>query len=302
MKIHQHELAYYSMCEFKFMMNRKYQKKVQKHYINAGTLFAHGVYNLHLGKEFKDCIDEIDLKCDELIATMTSQEKIEETLLQSEIIKAMLSGYANKFMAERNQYPYIQSIAPEYHITHESGDITLVGRLDGDVYDTDGKRWIMELKTTTQVDRDMVRRLPVDFQNNFYFFMCSLQGESPIGVIYRWCRKSALKQKQKETIHEYRSRILDDYIDRPDFYFVEDAPLFDLNATERFRYSIASLLFDLRMNIRSGDYPKRYTGCKVGYSLCHFIEYCLNPTKETLETYYTERTDHATDTENQTED
>jgi hypothetical protein len=214
----------------------------------------------------------------------------------------MLVGYENYFIVERRAIPVIQKVIPEKRLELPHGNLNLVARLDGDVIDDENNHWVMELKTTTQVDRDMVRRLPLDFQSNFYCFMQRMNNITPKGVIYRWIRKTSLKQTKKESYEQYKTRVLEDYLTRPEFYFVEECPVFDYNAIERFRMSLLHLLNDLKVSMLNNVWPQRYNACKVGFNACHYMDYCLNPTEETLNTYFKERgTDNVTTTEVETE-
>lgn len=300
--VHQHQLVYFAQCEFKYWMSQHYQKKVQKHYINAGSMFAHGVYNLHLGVDVAECYGKIDEKADELIFNQTDQKAIDDIRLQSEMVKSMLVGYEERFIISPKSTLTLKQVIPEKRLEVLNGDLKLIARLDGDVIDDTDNHWVMELKTTTQVDRNMVRRLPLDFQSNFYCLMQKYNGIAVKGVIYRWIRKTNLKQKKDETYEQYKDRVLRDYVQRPEFYFVEECPVFDYNAVNRFESSLKLLLSRLKMCIYTDTWNQYYNACKVGFNVCQYMDYCLNPTEETLNTYFKERgTEDVTEIEDEAE-
>ncbi len=99
----------------------------------------------------------------------------------------------------------------------------LAGKIDEITKDNDGNWGLNEYKTSAQgLSRDLIEKLPVDSQLSLYFDAAEQLLDISIDIVrYRLARKPSIRQRQTETVGEYGARLLNDYQNRPEFYFHE---------------------------------------------------------------------------------
>ena len=137
-------------------------------------------------------------------------------------VRAALEGYWEHF----TPFDHIQKeIGFEFPMIRNDGKTSrkyhLAGKIDG-IANINGEDWIVEYKTASQIGSQYISRLAVDGQITLYMYAAKRLGYNPVGVIYRVIRKPQLRKKAGESSLNYTQRLVADYKDRPDFYFVEE--------------------------------------------------------------------------------
>ena len=287
--VHQHDIATFQECRKRFDLsfNQHIFPRIQKKFIEVGSLFSKSVYYLHKGTPIENCLAYIEQKAEELKLSAVNQERINEIEEDKVTVVAMLNGYNEKFMSQNVE------IIPEYNIKVPIKrkyiySMTLDGRIK--TYQKDN--WILEIKTTASIEKDQITRLPCDFQIKSYAWGLQKWAHKPVkGVLYRFIRKPSIKQKQTETIDQYLKRLMLDYINRKDFYFYEEMPLLDQNIISDFDNEIYQMFDDLNACYKTNNWYKSPLCGKTRYGICPYFQYCSNPIEETLETFYEMRTE-----------
>jgi len=296
-EVHQHDVATFLTCRRKFYLSfvEGYKLKTQPNYINIGSVFAKSVYYLHKGKDIGFCMAYIEKLQEELAKKATNQSQIEEANTNCVILQAMLNGYEKRF-----DHSQITEIEPEYRsefLFPQNKNFKYVCRLDGKAK-VDEQNWIMELKTTAQINRNLVKQLPTNFQINSYWISLLKNGYDVTGVWYRFIQKPSIRQKKTETLTQFQKRIMFDYIDRPDHYFYEDTLMFDKNVVKQFEEGLYQVFDDILRCYATNAWYQEGVGFfrgETNCSNCWFLNYCYNPTEETLETYYEKGEEHKFD-------
>lgn len=258
--------------------------------MNVGDLFSKGVYMLHRGDELYVALALVQEAQDKIILNTTSQSQIDDLEEDACIAQGLLSGYKQWFIdGGRKNIIDIKEIIPEYPVTYkvEIDGITIEYkmRLDGRIVTHTGKDWVLEIKTRSGAKDDMVKTLPTDLQINSYWLGLE-QTNKCSGVLYRFCVKPTIKVKQKETAEQYRRRIIKEYLDNPVKYFYEDNLYFDAPVLNDFKVNLHYHFRDLLWHYANNIWPKRGTGCIRNHMKCSMLNYCSNPTEETLNTFY----------------
>lgn len=97
----------------------------------------------------------------------------------------------------------------------------LQGVIDG-VWSSPSRVLLGEWKTAAQVSNEYMQRLEIDFQVSTYLWVASQIYGLPVReMIYRVVKKPTIRQKKTEELDEYIERLIQDYLDRPEFYFFE---------------------------------------------------------------------------------
>lgn len=135
--------------------------------------------------------------------------------------RAMVAGYAHHYGSQdkdvrpvgiEKQFEIkLNRNLPKSHVLR--GTIDMLAEWNGDLY-------IFEHKTTSDVSQDYFDRASVDWQVHGYSLAAFvLTGKWPKGIVYNAIRKPSIRQTKKEGRLEYLSRLTNDYIERPGFYF-----------------------------------------------------------------------------------
>ena len=305
--LHQHNMDQFLRCPYKFYMANVlgYRPRGIKKALNIGDMFAQCVYFLHKGEGIATCMAYVHELQKPLIEKATTQTQIDELETSVTITQSMLFGYETRFLNKNkikvtkfNQQGGIEGfdeidikqIVPEYklEVPFNVGNYhyNYINRLDGKIL-TEKDPWILELKTSVQIDTDLLKKLNTNFQINSYWYAILCKDQQKIdGVLYRYIRKPSIKQKQGETPAKFRIRLSKDYQERPEFYFHEESLYFNQPQITNFIKDLRSHFEELTRCYVTKQWTRRGTACDANFGLCEYLKYCSNPTKETLETYY----------------
>ena len=306
-ELHQHDMDNFLRCPFKYYIKNAlgYRSTGIKRALNIGGLFAQCVYFLHRGEDIARCMLYVNDLQKPLIERATNQQQIEELETSAIIVQSMLMGYETRFLNknEINVTKYnqgggidgfdkitINEIIPEYKLeipwTVGNYHYKYINRLDGKITTDDGL-WILELKSTAQIDSDLLQKLNTNFQINSYWFSMLYNEQQEIdGVLYRYIRKPSIRQNKNETLEKFRIRLSKDYQNRPEFYFHEESLYFNQDQIKIFTKDMNSYFEELTRCYVTDRWTKRGTACDSKFGLCEYLKYCANPSQETLDTYY----------------
>jgi hypothetical protein len=305
--LHQHDLSNFLHCPFKYKManvDKIIPRGVRKA-INIGDLFAKCVYFLHNGEGIATCMAYVNDLQKPLLDKAINQSQVDQLETSVTIVQSMLFGYETRFLNKDNikvtKYNQqggiegfdeikIEKIIPEYKIEVPfivgNYHYNYINRLDGNII-TSVNPWILELKTTSQIDSDLIQKLNTNFQINSYWFAKITKDQHIVdGVLYRYIRKPSIRLNKGETPQKFRIRLSKDYQDRPEFYFYEESLYFNQNAITNFIKDLRLYFEDLTRCYVTGTWQRRGTACDSNYGLCEYLKYCSNPTEETLRTFY----------------
>ena len=304
--LHQHNMDQFLRCPYKYYLANvlKYRPRVLKKALNIGDLFAQCVYFLHKGEGIATCMAYVEKIQKPLMEKATSQEQIDTLETSIRIVQSMLFGYETRFLSKDKikvtRYNKeggidgfdeikIQKITPEYKlgipIVVGNYHFNYINRLDGRIT-TEKNPWILEIKTTTLIDGNLLKKLNTNFQINSYWYAMLFNDEQKIdGVLYRYIRKPSIKQNKNETLDKFRIRMSKDYQQRPEFYFHEESLCFNHQILP-FVKDLHSHFEELTRCYVTGIWTKKGTACDANFGLCEYLRYCGNPTEQALKTYY----------------
>lgn len=150
---------------------------------------------------------------------------------------------------------------------------------------------LLEMKTTSRLDADYMRRLDLDFQISAYCHAASAIFGAPVReVVYRVVRKPSIRPKSKvkrpdvldekgkatyspETMEEYGERVRADYRDRPEFYFAEELVARDDAQLERWWHE-AWEIHRRVLRLEAGEMSVRNTQHCLDWGRCDYFDLC----------------------------
>ena len=123
---------------------------------------------------------------------------------------AMMTGYASRYPGEDFEVVALEKTFEGNIINPATGassrSFTLAGKVDG-IVRQDGKYFLLEHKTASQIDSGYLERLWTDFQIRLYaWYVEKALGWRISGVVYNILAKAKLRQRQGETEAEYEAR------------------------------------------------------------------------------------------------
>lgn len=215
-----------------------------------------------------------------------SQEESDTIETMKITCNAMLEGYFNQYPAFEDVMTEIQFSLPIINPKgRTSNSFILQGKADG-LVKIDGKNWLVEYKTASVIDKNYIDKLNLDSQLTTYIYALQRFLDLKIeGVIYRILRKPTIRQTKKENAIQFQDRLIQDYKERPEWYFHEEVLYRSQDDLAEFERELWALTQDMLYCQRNDGFYKN-TGRCSDWGLCQYSALCLkNP--DAMELYET---------------
>ncbi len=221
-----------------------------------------------------------------------TQEEANELEVQRATVRAMLTGYFNRFGKWGEET--IRELSFDIPIRNpKTGAVSRSFRLQGkiDAITTiDGKPWIVEYKTASQINKGYFDRVSLDEQITLYMYAHREKfGVKPEGVIYRVLKKPTIRQTKKESMEQFCNRLEQDYVDRPDFYFFEQKYYRSENDLKQFEKELWAFTQQYLYEKRNDINCKNASRC-LDFGQCEYMPICLG--EADLELDYVKKEKH----------
>lgn len=165
------------------------------------------------------------------------------------IVMAMMEGYKKYYEGEYFQnFKVVNYRVPfENFLIYASPDLT--------AEDYEGNLWIVEIKTSSQ-PQDL---LAVDFQTMTYVWAkWKWDYKIPKGVLKRILRKPGIKQKKKEKEQDFKIRLMQDFEDRGEFYYLSKSEEVGKSQISDFEKYMREICRDMDEVMKNGNKYKFY--------------------------------------------
>ena len=247
----------FKLCPKQF--EYKYIKGIVPLYSTAQLVLGKLV---HKGIELKSS-ESLSEYVDELNLPLTEQS---ETIVS--LAMAMVDAYFERF-------GYHEIVFPEQHFEIKLGDYLFQGYIDA-IEETDEGYYIHEYKTASKIDKDYIDKLKLNEQISRYYYVVknnllkNITLNKPLlGVKYRIITKPQIRQKQNESIIQFRKRQVEK-IQEPGN--IEE---FIFTRTDE---EIDSCILDTIADIERIENTTRFTHNLVGCSAfgrCPYLDLCI---------------------------
>jgi len=207
------------------------------------------------------------------------QDEANKIEVNKAIVQAMLEGYFERFgicfpEAEERKPELIFEIPIINPITRAKSRSFVLGGKPDDLVKINGQWWLVEYKTAGTVDKSYIDKLMLDTQITTYIYaiqkFCNIK---ITGVIYRILRKPSIRQTKKETVNQFINRLIQDYKNRPEFYFYEEKLYRSQEDLAEFEADLWWLTQDMLKCQREGLWYKNTSRCK-DWGKCEYIPLC----------------------------
>ena len=185
------------------------------------------------------------------------------------IIQGMVNGFV-KYFAKTSDYK-ITANEQIFERKYQKG-FYRCGKTDAFMEHKSTKNFLLgEWKSTAQINL-YINHIKVDNQGNNY--MWAFEDKDPVGVVFRIAKKCMLRQKKNEGIMEFRTRILNDYMTRPEHYFIEEVVHKEDVKLRRWKHEVNQISERIAETEKTGDWYRNTGGCYKYNSLCSYYDIC----------------------------
>lgn len=267
----------------------------------VGSSFHSGVEAFYDGRPPEDFVPEIIKAMREKVskAVFLTPEDEQKLMMQESIVTGMLRGYAHTYASDLKRWK-IAHTEHEFQIPIIENRMSYVGQIDLVIRQKDGRLWIVEHKTAGRIDRNYVERLALDTQVTGYAIGARHSMNEPIaGIIYNVAKKPQIRQRKDESPEQFATRVENDYLARPEFYFYREELLRDVSATVEYKKEVAEIAADLEQVItrtknegaqRALPQYYRNTDACTAKGPCPYLPICTRGWNEDTQRLYKVRT------------
>lgn len=197
-----------------------------------------------------------------------------------------------------NYHPFkvsdFQKIEPELEFRVKvpgTRGIVFVGKIDGLVTDLNGRKWIRELKTTSQPFSQFEVRSRQSAQGTGYLWAMKKLGYQVEGILYEYIKKPLLRKGVNETMDGYGQRIMYDYGNRPDVYYKRHPSYRPDVELDLFESDLRNAALDIRKRTHDNRWHRNPDQCWNYNSECPYLKICFKaqPDPMTLQLYFDQK-------------
>lgn len=188
-------------CEWRYI---KELVPIQRdHNLSFGSLAHECLEKWHRRRDLAEVLDHID-------KSFPNRHSDDGQKADYHLATAMMTGYASTYPVEDFDVVFLEKTF-DGKITNPatgapSRSFVLAGKVDGIVC-IDGRFYLLEHKTASQLDGDYLERLWTDFQVTLYaHYVEQVFGIKIAGIIYNVLVKARLQQSKGETEAEFEAR------------------------------------------------------------------------------------------------
>jgi hypothetical protein len=186
------------------------------------------------------------------------------------MIQGMVNGFV-RYFAEHSKYKIIET-EQVFDLPHSS-TCHRCGKIDARLHDEHGQLFLGEWKSCSKLT-DCITKIRCNNQGNHYLW--AFENDKPKGVVFRIVRKSQLRQKQKESLGEFRQRIFDDYISRPVDNFYEEVYWLNQNMLKRWKHEFDLINCRIESTIKDNTWYRNCGACSRFGGLCGYHDICFS--------------------------
>lgn len=225
----------------------------------------------HLGQEQGEeaMLEQIDH-----LIPVESQEDQDRKSIKTAMHLGMLRGSLKVFDIPEDTFNEVEWLLPLYN--PDTGRHSKIFMIGGKADKVNLERGILyEYKTTGETPSgSKVLSLPLDRQlNNAVSGIQRWTGRRIDEISYRWVRKPSIKQRQGETVQQFCDRLLADYEERPDFYFLEETLLVGQEQVREWERDLWDMAHILHYCYKNDHWPRNSSRC-AEWGGCDFLPIC----------------------------
>ena len=280
----------FQSCKRKFLLSYLFKltpKVIAKPFI-FGTYFGEGLDMFYeKGQINLDTILNRYWEKFETFENFLSPDEYLEYDKQAAMLEGLLDGYQKFYEKDLKKYKYIchekefsfPILETGNRKYNYAGKIDLMLQLIKTLEDV-----LVEHKTSSQVTAGYINKLSLDTQVTGYILGALSEGFDPKRILYNVNVKSRLKLKKTEKNDDYLKRIILDYENEPEKYFIRENLSRSSAELDSFEAELAEKIIDLDVMLMVADnfdpkkdfkyFYKCESQCNTHWGLCPFFKVC----------------------------
>ena len=259
--------ATFLTCERKYYWRyeRCLELKAKPEVMMIGTLFHQGIAVLLDGAFKKEALKKA-------LKAVRSSPYLEPAMTAEFLVQQYYDRYALK-----NEWKVLWT-EKTLKAPVEKG-LTLAGKVDG-LIEKDGDPWILEVKTTSNVDNDYLAKVALDGQLTTYMYLVhAALGVAPAGVIYDVTCRPRIYRRQDENLKLYLSRAAVDYKATPLAFFAQQLAFRSVDSLAEFPLELRQIRKRVEACQQSRVWCKNDSVCFIRGRTCPFVPLCSDGEK-----------------------
>lgn len=206
-----------------------------------------------------------------------SAEEAEFMEANMALLEAVMPHYFTNYKKDFTKMKWAE-LEKKFQVSSPVDGVTMTGRRDG-AYWVGKELWLRENKTKGRIEEDVLSdTLAFDFQNSFYIYSLVKDYKVwPKGVLYDIIRRPGERQKQGESLVNYKRRVEERVILEPDFYFVRYEISIPKTEHARFVQEVEDIIREFKDWLEKKLPTYRNTSsCIQRFGPCRFLPICAN--------------------------
>ena len=230
---------------------------------------------LHLAVEHGDPEVAFTAMYDAREERVHTAEGAQALRIDAAVCRAAARGYLKMYgkPAQTRELKYRIKLRSPYTGAY-SRTFDLMGAADG-VTDHGAYLELDEDKFVGQIDKAAIQKVALDRQISLEAYaLWRVTGKEVRVVNYRHTRKPSIKLKKDESVEDYIARVDADYLERPEFYFHQEATFRSAGDLLEMEEELWEWAEQLRGEKSRGVFPKNTGSCKGNRGNCLFLPLC----------------------------
>jgi len=263
--------------KYDFKYNQGLNPIVKPSALTLGKLIHEAFEKFYKGATDTECIQYISDEFDKAIGSAEMFDQ-EDLVIAKYTALGMWTYYPHKDLTE------FEEIKSEYEFNVKVPGLRGVryrGFIDG-LNKKDGYWFIRECKTTGLSQRQFEGRASTSGQGTGYVWAAKQDKYDVKGIMFDAIKKPQLRKGRHETMDDFGRRILQDYKERPDFYFKRVWSYRNEEQLELFHSDLVAFVRDLRSKNRTQRWHRNQDQCWNFNAECPYLKICFTKTPDPL--------------------
>ena len=255
--------------------------KKTKSALHFGSIFHEAVEDLYKGKCIETIQEKIKQTIDAIDKSFFEQRDCDDLEWASVVLQSAISAWKKRFYNEDIKQK-IKIVELEQKHSKMPVKNPLTGRkskfrfsfISDMLIRINGKLWLVEYKTASQVGNSYIDRLDIDSQISSYLVFLEEKYKEPInGVIYRILKKPSIRLRKSETKNSFYERLNALFKNETDNYLIEYRFSRTSEELSEFKLDLFEQALYLDQCEKKKMFPRNTSSC-MQFGMCSYFQLC----------------------------
>lgn len=278
----------YYTCKRKF--NYRYNTRIvplqQKEALQFGTLLHLALYTYYKTKDKSAVMDMVRKEIDKIDRGFLDAEAIKELDDMENMIDVLCTAYFQVYGDEMAQCEVLEAeTRHRLKIGRKGSNIPYFEYTPDMVIKIGDEVKIIDFKSTSRIDSVYLDKFDFAYQTLFYSYALNKKYK-PKTFEYRVLKKPSIRQTQKETKEQFRTRLRDVVWMNLEDYIISKKINIDSHLLSYAKSDLMQIKKDIGNGLKSRIYPKNTSACSI-FGRCQYFDLCHRGWNDTNHLYKT---------------